>query len=241
MKNPKYLCGLVCVAALTLTWVRSARPRADAVDGDFAQRDCGFGVAAGFAGGRADFGERRKRGGRGDCHERHDGRGRADDERDRRGFVRDCVRRQGQQTLWNECQRLGAGGIDDRVFAGAGFARDAADRREFDHGAGRGGWLAETGGQVWTEEIEGGFGGGDSNGAGRFSRCRSGTRRIGRRKWSTSRKTMQRPRFTCPAITRRMLETCSRTRSWRSRWSRSRSMDGTRFTRARSRRKFWTP
>ena len=49
---------------------------------------------------------------------------------------------------------------------------------------GSGGWMAEIGGQVWKEEIERGFGGGDSDGAGRVSLCRNGSRRIGRRKWS---------------------------------------------------------
>src|SRR5260370_40477161 len=42
-----------------------AGPRADAVDGDLQGRDRSFGVAAGFAGGGADIGERRGRGGGG--------------------------------------------------------------------------------------------------------------------------------------------------------------------------------
>src|SRR5579859_2220085 len=63
---------------------------------------------------------------------------------------------------------MGATRVDDRTSAWVGIERYAAVGREFDHRAGCGGRLAETGGQVRTEEVEGRFGGGDSNGAGRL-------------------------------------------------------------------------
>src|SRR6266705_125880 len=56
-----------------------------------------------------------ERGGCGDRDQRDDGRGRADDEWDWRGFVRDCVRREGEQAVWLECERMGAEGNDDCV------------------------------------------------------------------------------------------------------------------------------
>ena len=59
-------------------------------------------------------------------------------------------------------------GFDDRLFAQARVAGYAADGRELHHRAGSGGRLAEIGGQIWQKEIEGRFGRGDSNGAGRF-------------------------------------------------------------------------
>src|SRR5438477_435077 len=63
---------------------------------------------------------------------------------------------------------MGAQRIDDRVFAKAGNSQHAAAGNKCDYRPGRGGWLAETGRQVWKEEAGGGSGGGDSNGAGRI-------------------------------------------------------------------------
>ena len=45
-----------------------------------------------------------------------------------------------------ERERLGAERVDDRVFAEAGTAKNAAERDPFGHRAGNGGWLAEAGG-----------------------------------------------------------------------------------------------
>src|SRR5579859_523742 len=64
---------------------------------------------------------------------------------------------------------MGSEGVDDRIPSQTWTEGHAAQWRECDNGARGGGWMAETGGQVWEEETERGFGGGDSNGAGRFS------------------------------------------------------------------------
>src|SRR5579885_1406494 len=145
-----------------------ARPGADAVEGDLAERNCGGGIAAWGAGGSANPGARRERGGRGDCDERNDGRGRADDERNGRRLVRDCVRREGEEALRIERERMGAEGIVHRTCEEAGIEGDADGGSDSDHGAGRGGGVAEAGGQVWAEEIVGGFGGGHRDGARRI-------------------------------------------------------------------------
>src|SRR5258708_2352290 len=148
---------------------RCAGPRAGAVDGDFAERHRGGGIAAGSAGGSAHTRTRRQRRGCGDRDERDDGRGFADDEWDRRRPLRDCVRCKGQQTIRIERERMGTERADHRVFAQAGIAGNAATGSERNYSAGRGGWMAKAGGQIWAKEAGGRPGGGDSDGAGRIS------------------------------------------------------------------------
>jgi len=86
---------------------------AESPDGDFAEWDCRSRIAAGSTGRGEDSRAWRECRGRGNRHERHDGRSRADDEWHRGRFIRDRLRREGQQALWIECKRMGAQGTDD--------------------------------------------------------------------------------------------------------------------------------
>ena len=115
-----------CASCLFSRWPR-ARPLADALDGGFAQWHRCSRIAAGVPGWRADSGERRQRRGCGHRYQRRNGRRRAHDERHRRRFIRDCLRREGQQTLWIERQRLGAQRFNHRISAQERHARYAAE------------------------------------------------------------------------------------------------------------------
>ena len=72
-------------------------------------------------------------------------------------------------------------------------------------------------------------------------RFRSGRRRIGRRKWTCCEATKRRPKFICRTIIRRASAKFFAMRIWRGRCSKLRSMDATRFIKARLRRKSWRP
>jgi hypothetical protein len=150
-----------------------SQPSAGSQSGPFhgrvARRHRGERVSARIAGRRSSPRERRKRCRCSHCDERDDGRRRADDERHRRRPLCHRLRREGQQTLWIERQRLGSEGIDDRVSGEAGHQGDAATWDSFRHSSRRCRWLAETRRQIRPQEIERRLGGRDSNGARRLS------------------------------------------------------------------------
>src|SRR5215813_1902449 len=113
-------------------WTSAARARTGAVDGYFPRRNCGVGIATGFAGRRTHSRKGRQRGGCGHRDKRCDGCSRANDERNRRGLVCDRIRCEGEQTLWIECERLGTEGIVYRVSAETRVKRDAKIGRPHD-------------------------------------------------------------------------------------------------------------
>jgi len=70
---------------------------------------------------------------------------------DRRGFVRDRVRREGEQIVWLK-RAMGAERIEIEYLQKQGNSQHAAAGRECDH-VPAGGRLAEAGGQIWKEKA----------------------------------------------------------------------------------------